>query len=160
MDAFTVAVWLLTVVLLIFSLLKDKEKTKKALRNAFGIGRGMLPSILTVIFVISLFLAIIPPQQIAVFVENQNTLLATVVSATFGTITLIPAFIAIPFVGTLVNAGVGIVPSVAFLTTLTMVGVVTFSIEKDSFGIKFTLTRNLLSFIFAIIIAIAMGVVI
>lgn len=160
MDAFTVAVWLLTVVLLIFSLLKDKEKTKKALRNAFGIGRGMLPSILTVIFVISLFLAIISPQQIAVFVENQNTLLATVVSATFGTITLIPAFIAIPFVGTLVNAGVGIVPSVAFLTTLTMVGVVTFSIEKDSFGIKFTLTRNLLSFIFAIIIAIAMGVVI
>jgi uncharacterized membrane protein YraQ (UPF0718 family) len=50
-------------------------------------------------------------------------------------------------------------PAVAFLTTLTMVGVVTFPLEKQEFGLKFTATRNLVSFVFAIIIAIFMGVI-
>lgn len=160
MDIFTIIVWLLTAGFLVFSLKMDKQKTKRALKNAFGMGKGMMPSILMVIFSISLLLAVIPPKQIAEFVEKQNIYIATFVSALFGTVTLIPAFIAFPLVGTLVNAGVGIVPSVAFLTTLTMVGVITFPLEKDSFGVKFTITRNLLSFIFAILIALSMGVII
>lgn len=160
MDIFTVIIWLLTVGFLIISYVKDNEKTRKALRNAFGMGKGMLKSILLVILSISLLISIMPPQQIASFVVKQNLFFATFVSAAFGTITLIPAFIAFPLVGTLVNAGVGIVPSVAFLTTLTMVGIITFPLEKDSFGMKFTFTRNILSFIFAIIIALAMGVII
>ena len=82
------------------------------------------------------------------------------VSALFETITIIPAFIAFPLIGTLVGAGVGIVPSVAFLTTLTMVGVVTFPLEKKKFVMKFTIVRNVLSFLFAIIIALAIGVII
>ena len=123
-------------------------------------GKGMLFSILSIIFAIGLLLTLLPPPEIAAFVQKQNILLATAVSALFGTITLVPAFIAFPLVGTLVNAGVGIVPSVSFLTTLTMVGVVTFPLELKSFGLKFTFTRNTLSFIFAIIIALVMGVVI
>ncbi|NLX74993.1 MAG: permease, partial [Synergistaceae bacterium] len=51
-----------------------------------------------------------------------------------------------------------VVPSVAFLTTLTMVGIVTFPLEKKEFGTKFTAIRNGFSFIFAIIIALIMGV--
>jgi len=153
MDVFTIAIWALTAGFLVFSLVKDKAKTKKTLKMAFGMGKGMLGSILSIIFLIGLVLTILPPQQIAVFVENQNMFFATVLSAAFGTITLVPAFIAFPLVGTLVGAGVGIVPSVAFLTTLTMVGIVTFPLERKEFGIKFALTRNVLSFVFALIIA-------
>ena len=160
MDIFTIAVWVLTAGFCIYSFIKDKNKTKKAFKMAFGMGRGMIGSILSIVFLIGLVLTILPPQQIAGFVEKQNVLLATVVAAAFGTITLVPAFIAFPLVGTLVNAGVGIVPSVAFLTTLTMVGIVTFPLEKKEFGMKFALTRNGLSFLFAIIIALVMGVII
>jgi len=87
-------------------------------------------------------------------------LLATIASALLGTITFVPAFIAFPLVGTLVDAGVGVIPAVAFLTTLTMVGIVTFPLEKKEFGVKFTALRNGLSFIFAVIIALVMGVII
>ena len=68
----------------------------------------------------------------------------------------------LPYVGQLniIDAGVSIVPSVAFLTTLTMVGIVTFPLEKREFGLKFTATRNGLSFLFAIIIAMVMGVIV
>ena len=76
-----------------------------------------------------------------------------------GSITLIPAFVAFPLVGSLVSVGASIVPAVAFLTTLTMVGVVTFPLEKKEFGIKFALIRNGMSIFFAVIIALAMGVI-
>jgi uncharacterized membrane protein YraQ (UPF0718 family) len=160
MDIFTIAIWIGTIIFLIFSLSKNKEKTKNALRMAFGMGKSMILSILSIILLIGLVLALLPPEQIAGYVENQNVLVATIVSAIFGTITLIPAFIAFPLVGTLVDAGVGVVPSIAFLTTLTMVGVVTFPLEKKEFGMKFTIVRNGLSFVFAIVIALVMGVII
>jgi uncharacterized membrane protein YraQ (UPF0718 family) len=127
---------------------------------AFNMGKGMAISIFSIIFAIGLILTLLPPADIASFVEKQSTAIATIASALLGTITLIPAFIAFPLVGTLVDAGVGIVPSVAFLTTLTMVGVVTFPLEKKEFGVKFTAVRNGLSFLFAIIIAYVMGVII
>jgi uncharacterized membrane protein YraQ (UPF0718 family) len=160
MDIFTLALWIGTFVFLVISFTKDKVKTKQALKMAFGMGKGMLASILSIIFAIGLILTVFPPAEIANFVGKQSVLLATVVAALFGTITLVPAFIAFPLVGTLVGAGVGVVPSVAFLTTLTMVGVVTFPLEKKEFGVKFTAVRNGLSFLFAIVIALVMGVMI
>jgi uncharacterized membrane protein YraQ (UPF0718 family) len=158
-DIFTLLMWIGTAALLVVSFIRDKIKTKQALKMAFGMGRGMLGSILSIVFLIGLLLTIIPPTQIAAFIDNQSLMLATVLSAAFGTITLIPAFIAFPLVGTLVDSGVGVVPSVAFLTTLTMVGVVTFPLEKREFGTKFAVSRNILSFVFAIAIALIMGVV-
>lgn len=159
MDIFTIAIWVITAVLLVVSFVKDKSKTREALKKAFFMGRGMALSIFAVIFAIGLILAILPPEQIADIIGKQNVLVATIAAAAFGTITLIPAFIAFPLIGTLVGAGLGIMPSVAFLTTLTMVGVVTFPLEKKEFGSKFALTRNGLSFVFAIIIALIMGVI-
>ncbi len=160
MDALTLTMWIGTAVFLIFSFVKDKGKTKQALKMAFGMGKGMLISILSIIFLIGLILTILPPDSIAKFVGKQSVLLATVISAAFGAITLIPAFIAFPLVGTLVRAGVGVVPAVAFLTTLTMVGIVTFPLERREFGLKFAAVRNGLSFIFAIMIALVMGAII
>jgi len=160
MDIFTIAIWIGTIIFLIFSMVKNKEKTKNAPRIAFGMGKNMILNILSIILLIGLVLALLPPEQIAGYVENQNILIATIVSALFGTITLIPAFIAFPLVGTLIGAGVGVVPSIAFLTTLTMVGVVTFPLEKKEFGMKFTIVRNGLSFVFSIAIALVMGVII
>lgn len=160
MDIFTIVIWIGTIIFLGISFTKDKTGTKQALKMAFNMGKGMVISIFSIIFAIGLILTVLPPTQIADFIGNQSTILATIGSALFGTITLVPAFIAFPLVGTLVDAGVGIVPSVAFLTTLTMVGVVTFPLEKKEFGVKFTAIRNGLSFLFAIIIALVMGVII
>ncbi len=159
MDALTLAMWGGTAVFLAVSWIRDRQKTKKALFVAFGLGKGMAASILSVIFLIGLILTLLPPETIAEFIGSQKLFTASVVSAAFGTITLIPAFIAFPLVGTLVNAGVSIVPAVAFLTTLTMVGIATFPLEKRAFGLKFTVTRNALSFVFALLIALLMGMI-
>lgn len=160
MDIFTLAVWAGTLIFLGISIAKDKAKTKQALKMAFGMGKGTLISMLSIIFAIGLILTLIPPAEISTFLSTQSVLLATVGGALLGTITLIPAFIAFPLIGTLIHAGVSVVPTVAFLTTLTMVGIVTFPLERKAFGTKFTAIRNGLSFLFAIAIALTMGVMI
>lgn len=158
MDIFTLAIWLLTAVLLVFFFRKDKKKTLATLKKALFMGRGMALSIFSIIFAIGLILAILPPNEIADIISKQNAYTATVLAALLGTITIIPAFIAFPLIGTLSDAGVGIMPSVAFLTTLTMVGIATFPLERKEFGTKFTIIRNSLSFLFAIVIAVFMEV--
>ena len=47
----------------------------------------------------------------------------------------------------------------AFITTLTMVGVVTLPLEIKEMGKKITILRNVFSFVFAIVIALIMGVI-
>jgi uncharacterized membrane protein YraQ (UPF0718 family) len=159
MDIFTIAFALIALVLTIISLVKDRQKTFAAMKKSKNMMGGMLGEILAVIFLIGLVLTFIPPETIKTAFGSANTFLSTLLGAAVGSITLIPAFVAFPLIGSLVDAGASIVPAVAFLTTLTMVGIVTFPLEKREFGSKFALTRNLFSFGFALVIALLMGVI-
>jgi len=158
MDIFTMILWIITVTWFIWSIIKDKKKTLNSIKMSSGMMKNMMGEIIGILFLIGLLLTFIPPDTIKEYMGKSNTFIATITSAFVGSITLIPAFVAFPLVGSLVNAGANIVPVVAFLTTLTMVGVVTFPLEKREFGTKFTVIRNSLSFVFAIIIALLMGV--
>jgi len=158
-DIFTIGFWGVSVSLFLISLLKKREKTIEAMKKSRGMMGGMIGSIITIIFLIGLILTLIPPEMIRGVLGSANTFWATIFSALAGSITLIPAFVAFPLVGSLVDVGASIIPAVAFLTTLTMVGVVTFPLEKKEFGFRFALARNVGSFVFALLIALTMGVI-
>ena len=160
MDIFTLGLWIITIICFVISIIKDKNKTTNSIKMSSGLMRNMIGEIIGILFLIGLLLTFIPPDIIKQYLGGANVLLSTIIGAFVGSITLIPAFVAFPLVGSLVNAGASITPLVAFLTTLTMVGIVTFPLERREFGLKFALTRNLLSFGFAIIIAFLMGVII
>ncbi|GAA3644640.1 permease [Asaccharospora irregularis] len=157
MDIFTIGLWIITIILFIVSVTKDKNKTFDSIKMSSGLMKSMIGEIIGILFLIGLILTFIPPEKIKQYLGGSSILISTFVSAILGSITLIPAFVAFPLVGSIVKAGANIVPIVAFLTTLTMVGFVTFPLEKKEFGVKFALTRNILSFVFAIIIALLMG---
>lgn len=159
MDIFTIGFWVVGLILFIISITKEKEKSKEAIRKSRSMMKNMMGDIIGIIFMIGLILTFIPPETVERVLGSGNTLISTMVAAVVGSITLIPAFVAFPLVGSLVAAGASIVPGVAFLTTLTMVGVVTFPLEKKEFGTKFAVTRNVLSFGAAVSIAILMGVI-
>lgn len=160
MDIFTLGLWIITIIAFIVSIMKDKEKTLNAMKMSRGMMKNMIGEIIGILFLIGLILTFIPPEIIKNVLGNSNELISTIVSAVVGSVTLIPAFVAFPLVGSFVDAGASIVPAVAFLTTLTMVGFVTFPLEKEEFGLKFAILRNGLSFMFAVAIAIMMGVLI
>ena len=159
MDIFTIGLWVVTLIWFIYSMIKDKKKTLSSMKKSKGMMGSMLPQIIGILFLIGLILTFIPPEMIKNYLGGSNPMLATVVSAFVGSITLIPAFVAFPLVGSMVDMGASVMPAVAFLTTLTMVGFVTFNLERKEFGAKFALTRNLLSFGFAIAISLVMGVI-
>lgn len=160
MDIFTILLWIITGGALVISLTKNKRRTLNAMKIARGMMGNMIGEIAAILFLIGLILTFIPPETIKSVLGQSDQFISTIVSAVVGSITLIPAFVAFPLVGSFVDIGAGIVPAVAFLTTLTMVGVVTFPLEKQEFGLKFAVTRNTLSFLFAVMIALAMGVLI
>lgn len=159
MDIFTKGLWVVTMLWFIVSMIKDKDRTLNSMKRSKKIMGNMLGQIIGILFLIGLLLTFIPPDAIKEYLGSSNTFLATIISAIMGSITLIPAFVAFPLVGSIVDMGASIVPAVAFLTTLTMVGFVTFNLERQEFGKKFAIARNGLSFIFAILIALAMGVI-
>lgn len=159
MDIFTIVFLAVAVILTILSLIKDKKKTVAAMKKSKRMMGNMLGQIIAIIFLIGLVLTFIPPETIKSVMGSSNTFVSTIIGAIAGSITLIPAFVGFPLVGSLVDAGASIIPAVAFLTTLTMVGVMTFPLEKKEFGTKFALTRNTMSFGFAILIALTMGVI-
>jgi len=158
-DIFTASLWGITGLTFIASLVKDKQKTFNSMKMAKGMMKNMVGQIVGILLLIGLILTFIPPEVIKSTLGESNTFISTIVSALAGSITLIPAFVAFPLVGSLVDAGASIVPAVAFLTTLTMVGLVTFPLEKREFGLKFATIRNIFSFVFAVIIALVMGVI-
>ena len=159
MDIFTIVFWLIAIIFFIMALVKHKKQTIESMKKSKGMMGRMLSDVIAIIFLIGLILALIPPETIKSTLGSNNASISVIIAACIGSITLIPAIVAFPLVGSLVNVGTSIVPATAFLTTLTMVGVVTFPLEKKEFGLKFALARNLLSFCFAIIIALLMGVI-
>lgn len=159
MDPFTIGFYAVSIILFVFALMKDKKGAKESIGKSKKMMKSMLGDIIGIIFLIGLLLVLIPPETIKTVLGSENVFVSTVVAAVVGGITLIPAFVAFPLVGSFIDVGASIIPGVAFLTTLTMVGVVTFPLEKKAFGTKFAVFRNGLSFVAALIIAGLMGVI-
>lgn len=157
MDGFTLVFWIISIVLVVWAKKKNPMGTKKSAQKSRAMMGNMIGEIIAIIFLIGLVITVIPPQKIEMVLGGSDNILATVLAALAGSVTLIPAFVAFPLVGSLMDVGASIVPSVAFLTTLTMVGVVTFPLEKKEFGLKFAVSRNIMSFIAALVIAFVMG---
>lgn len=157
MDLMTLIFFLVAIGALVVSFLANKKNTKKALNMARNMMKNIFLDIAGVLLGIGLITTLLTPELIQNTIGKANAYLATLIGALMGSITLIPAFVAFPLVKSFIDMGISMMPATAFLTTLTMVGFVTIPLEKDAFGKNFTIKRNLLSFVAAIVIATVMG---
>jgi len=144
---------------LTFSLLKSRKKTLMGLKIAWKAAGKMLPAVLLVIVVIGLFLGFVSPSFISGILGSSNGLLGVAIAAVLGSVLFIPAILAFPMGASLMLSGASIMSVAAFITTLTMVGFIFIPVEIKELGKRFTLIRNGLSFVVAIIIAILMGLI-
>lgn len=153
-----ITIYGLLAVCLVASLIKSKEKTKKAFKIAEKALLKTAPSLLTVLGIVGLTLGILTPETISRLVGAEAGFTATILAAVIGAVTLIPSLVAFPLAGSLLRSGATVMTISAFITTLVMVGIMTAPMEIKSLGKKFTLLRNGLGFIVALIIAGIMGV--
>lgn len=159
MDPTTIALIILAITGLIYSFKRNKDKTKKSMKIAKARFIETGTEIISILALIGLFFALVPESTIQSLLGGSNALLSALYGAGIGTVTIIPAFVAFPLSASLVQKGAHLIAVASFITTLTMVGFATAPIEIEHFGKKFTLIRNALSFILAIIIAIGMVII-
>lgn len=140
-------------ILLLISTLKDRKKTKLALKKAWSSFEGIMPQFLAVIFIVGILLSVVTPEMISKVSGRESGFIGVLISALLGSITLMPTFVAFSTADTLLKNGAGYAQIAALVSTLTLVGVVTFPLEAKFIGKRGAFLRNLLTFLFAFIVA-------
>ncbi|SHJ75734.1 permease [Paramaledivibacter caminithermalis] len=150
----------ITIILLFLSFIKDKKKTKKALKKSWKAFENILPQFLGIIMLVGILLAIMNPEIILSLIGEKSGWYGIIISATVGAITLIPGFVAFPTAAMLLEKGAGYMQIGAFVSALMMVGIVTMPVEIKFFGRKLTILRNALAFVFSFLVAFVIGKVV
>lgn len=147
----------ISIICLILSLVFDRKKTFEGFKRGLKMFLNLLPALLTVLILVSVFLYLVPDKTIIKLLGAKSGVMGVAIAAVAGSIALIPAFIAFPLAKILLVKGVSYPVVAVFITTLIMVGVLTLPIEFKYFGKKAAIMRNVLSFFGAIIVGLLIG---
>ena len=147
----------ITAVALLISFIMDRQKTLTAVKISYKRFTNIIPAFLTMLISVSIVLFFIPDEMILDYLGNNDKFIGVILASFLGSIALIPGFIVFPLCGILLKKGVSYMVLSAFTTTLMMVGVLTYPLEKEYFGVKVTIVRNMISFFIAFIVALSIG---
>ena len=150
--------YIVTGLAVLISFIVNREKTLKAVRIAVKRFVNILPAFLIMLILTSIVLFLVPDKVISDYLGVNNKFVGVLIASFLGSITLMPGFIAFPLCGILLKKGVLYMVLAAFTTTLMMVGVLTYPIEKAYFGVKVTIIRNTISFFIALVVAVMIGI--
>jgi len=147
---FTVILYIMAGAGLIWSFLKDKKKTKLALKKAWKSFENILPQLLFVLLIIGMLLTIVDAETISKLLGAESGIIGMLIAAVLGSVTLIPGFVAFPLAASLLEAGAGYGQITMFVTTLMMVGIVTLPMEIRYFGKSAAIRRNVFALVYAV----------
>jgi uncharacterized membrane protein YraQ (UPF0718 family) len=153
----TIVLYGSALLLLILSCIKDRNKTLKALKKSWKSFESIMPQFLGVIFVVGLMLAALKPEDISKIIGSRSGIAGVLVSSVIGSITIMPTFVAFSTADMLLKNGAGYAQAAALVSTLTMVGIVTYPMEAKYIGRKAAFYRNFLAFLFSFIVAFVVG---
>lgn len=148
----------ITAVSLIASIIVSRKKTLQALTIALRRFLNLLPRFAVMLLLVSIVLFVVSDKLIAQYLGVENKYLGLLLASLLGSVTIMPGFIAFPLAGILLGKGVPYMVLAGFTTTLMMVGVLTYPVEKAFLGTKVTIIRNSISFFIALSIAIMVGI--
>lgn len=145
--------YLVTFLLIIISYKKDKEKTYKALLKGWKSIENILPQFLGIILVVGITLAALRPEVITNIIGDNSGILGVILAAVLGSVAMMPTFVAFSTGDMLLKNGAGIAQVAALISTLTLIGIITIPLEAKYIGKRATIYRNILAFVFSIIVA-------
>ena len=152
-----VLVYIITGVAVIASLIADRGKTVKSFRIAVRKMLKIAPAFLAMTILVSIVLYLVPDETISYYLGQENKLLGLLIAYALGSISLMPGFIAFPLCGMLLEKGVLYMILSGFSTTLMMVGILTFPVERAYLGTKVAVLRNLIYLAVAAVVTIITG---
>jgi uncharacterized membrane protein YraQ (UPF0718 family) len=146
------------IILIGILLLIDKDKTIKGIKRGFKKILKNTPLFINMIIIVSISLYFISDDLLLRYLGSGDYITSIAIALGLGSITFMPGFIVFPLSGLLVDKGIDYIVIAAFTTSMMMVGVTTFQIEKSYFGTRLTIIRNVFGLIMAVIVSLIIGI--
>ena len=147
----------LSIFLLVLSFIKDKSKTKKALISALKSFENIMPQFLFIVVTVGILLAFLSADTISKIIGANSGFLGIILSAILGLITMMPSFVAFSLCNNLLSSGSGYEQVCTLVSTLVLVGLMTYPLESKYIGKRAAFLRNFIGFIFSIIVGLLLG---
>ncbi|MDA3946114.1 MAG: permease [Helicobacteraceae bacterium] len=139
--------------------MKQNSKIKQAFMKAVQSLYTIAPMLLATIGVVGLFQTFISPETLHALFSGSiwsDTFVGTLV----GGVSVGQPVISYVIGGELLEEGISLYAITAFILAWVTLGVVQLPLEASIFGARFTLVRNVLTVVFAMLIAFAVGMTI
>ncbi len=135
------------------------QKTRESLQVAGKSFVKLTPLLLAIFALIGLFEQFVSPAWIESRFGAEAGLMALLTGGGLGSVAIGPPLAAFPLAGTLIDNGAWPSAVATFIVAWISVGIVTMPFEAEVFGLRFTLLRNSLAFISALLIGLCIGIV-
>ena len=141
----SIILYSLAIILLIISFIKDKSKTKEAI------------IFLCIIISVGILLSFFTTDTISKILGNSSGFWGIILADIIGAIAMMPTFVAFSLGNTLLLNGAGYSQVGTLVSSLVLIGLMTFPLEAKYIGKRAALLRNLIAFLFSIIVGIILG---
>ena len=135
----------------------DRQKTRQSLNIAGQSLLKLLPLLVAVFGLVGLFQEFLPAQLVTKWLGESSGVLALLLGASAGAVAIGPPLAAYPLAGSLIDAGAWPPAVAAFILSWISVGIITLPFEAQTFGSRFALLRNGISFIAAMLCGLLLG---
>ncbi len=115
---------------------------------------SLMPMVLAVVGLVGIFRALVTKEMLASLFHG-NVITDTLIGTAAGMIAVGQAMISYILGGELLSEGVSLYAVAAFVLAWVSLGVVQLPLEAEVLGIRFTILRNTLAFLFTILVAAA-----
>jgi len=145
--------------LLAVSHLQDKQKTKEAVTGTLKILYTILPVLIFVFVLMGVIQAYVSRETIAAILGEKTGVMGILYAELVGSIALFLPPAVFPFGGYLHDNGAAYGPIAGFVFTAILIGVTTLPVELKLLGKRFTIARNIFTFIITFFLALFIGAV-
>jgi len=145
--------------LLGISYIKERQKTKEALKATLKIFYTIIPVLVFVFVLMGLIEAYVSKETIVSILGQKSGILGILYAEIVGSIALFMPPAVFPFGGYLLKNGASYGSIAGFVFTAILIGITTLPLEFKLLGKRFTIARNIFTFVLAFFIALLMEVI-
>jgi len=138
---------ILAFMLLLISFFKDNQKTKNALKVTGKIALTVFPVLFLIFVLMGVVEVFISKDLISTWLGSGSGALSVLIGEVVGCFALVQPAAVFPFAGYLHDSGADYGAVLGFVMTAILIGVSTLPLELKLFGSRFTVVRNVLTFV-------------
>lgn len=149
--------YIVVLIFLIVSFLKDRQKTKRALMKAWKSLLKNIKLMIGMMILMGVVFVLVHPETIGQLFGQDSGIYGVLLGLGIGSVSFIPSFIAFPLGAGLIENGAGYPQVAGFISSLMGVGIISLGMEVEYFGKKAAILRNAFAVMASVVFVILVG---